>query len=162
MEATPTLQNGASHDPTGLGQFTATLPFTPPPPTVPAPAVTADTTPPVLGVEIPLPPGVMPAQGSTDALAPPGTAAIVPAQQQQYVLPTYSVQAPVAAPVQNTIPTWAWVVGGAALLGLLGFIAWTMMNSGAPVVGASKSNPLPRHGRGRRRLRRARRARRVR
>ena len=109
--------------------------------TPPGPAVVADTTPIVGGMELPPPP-------STSLVVPPVS----------YLGP---VAAPVAAPAApaSTVPTWAWVLGGAALLGLLGFIAWTAMRP-AVAPAASRSNPL-RMGHGtQRRFRRVRRAKR--
>jgi hypothetical protein len=50
----------------------------------------------------------------------------------------------VPAPVStlSSIPTWAWVLGGVAIAGIIGAIIWAATReTGAP---ASKENPLPR------------------
>ena len=167
MEATATPatpQNGASV-PTGLGQVSAGVmyapttlpPLTPPPEPPPAPAVTADTTPLVSGVEIPIP-GVTP-PASTDGLNPVGSTAIVPTSFPGTLpLPTYTAPVPVAAaPATSSVPTWAWVLGGTALLGLLGFIAWSAMRPAVAPAGM-KSNPLSIGHGTQRRFRRVRRA----
>lgn len=129
----------------------ATLPPLTPPiadATPPAPAVVADTTPIVSGVEIPPPSGaIVPVNATTPtSVASPNWPNITPV--------------PVAVPPGTpTIPTWAWVVGGVALLGLLGFIAWTMTRP-AVTPSSSRVNPLMRGEGTRKRFRRVRRAKR--
>jgi hypothetical protein len=110
--------------------------------TPPAPAVVADTTPIVSGVEIP----------------PPASSLMVPPVTYPVSAPAPAAQVPVASPLAN-IPTWAWVLGGAALLGLLGFIAWTVTRP-AITPSSSRVNPLMRGEGTRRRFRRVRRAKR--
>jgi len=144
---------------TGVEYAPATLPAPVPLPpiadaTPPAPAVVADTTPIVSGMEIPAPgaPGPLAVTGSADQM--PGIS-LAPSYLTQTPAPV-ATAAPPAAP---SIPTWAWVVGGVALLGLLGFIAWTVTRP-AITPSSSRVNPLMRGEGTRRRFRRVRRAKR--
>jgi len=63
-------------------------------------------------------------------------------------LPTYPVAAPVAPATPqpsalSSVPTWAWVVGGVALLGIIGAIIWAVsQQSSSGAKPASKPNPL--------------------
>jgi hypothetical protein len=58
------------------------------------------------------------------------------------------------APAASTVPTWAWVLGGVAVIGVLGAILYSVSKN-AP-AGASEPNPLPRRRRRRRGSRRRR------
>jgi hypothetical protein len=151
--------------PTGLGDPTITHATTLRAGYIP-PAVTADTTPPIEGVEIPVPPGVLP--GTTSGVTPdPATVAATGLTPQFPLTTTPPVAAPVvdpalpiqAAPVpaptptaMASVPTWAWVLGGVALLGIIGAVIWAATReTGAGAAATSRPNPLPLRGGSRRR-----------
>lgn len=107
-------------------------------------------------------PGPVPIPGPVPAPAPivtvPPTS--VPAPATTPVTMTTPVAAPGLPVTTSTspfanVPTWAWVLGGAALAGLIGFIIWSATRE--TMGAASRPNPLP-AGYRRHRVKRRRRA----
>jgi hypothetical protein len=67
--------------------------------------------------------------------------------------PTTGLPAAPTATASPSIPTWAWVVGGVSILGLIGAVVWAATQSGQTSP-KTQENPAPAVPEGRKRRRR--------
>jgi hypothetical protein len=116
----------------GAGEVNTSLPSASAPLTIPT-VTPVDTR--GAGSGAGAPGGVQPvtSPNSLTTTTPPSVPVVTPA--------SLTVPAPVST--LSSIPTWAWVLGGVAIAGIIGAIIWaaTRETGGAPAL---KENPLPR------------------
>jgi hypothetical protein len=102
---------------------------------------------------IPSGPAPVDTRGAGSGAGAPG--GVQPVTAPSSLTTTTPASAPIAAPATpasltvpapvstlSSIPTWAWVLGGVAIAGIIGAIIWAATQSSSS-GGASKPNPIP-------------------